>query len=324
MLTRAIDIPELGGTAPAITAIRSSFESLASSPAPVLLCGERGTGKEEIARALHRHKGGTLQSFVVVDTADTGADDLEATLFGGQAAFSRAKNGTVYFEEVGALTPALQTSLLSVLQSGEFYSHGASEPTPTHARVMAATTQDLEARSRSGLFKPELLAALEQHTLRLPPLRDRRADIPSLVSWYLMLEANELSIISKTMSREALEKLCSLAWPGNLPQLESVCRRVTAFASGREIGVADLPGNLAEKPGRETESWTGPLRAWAHDALAAGQSGLLTAVTAEVERVLIFEALDKAGGQRQEAARLLGWGRNTLTRKIRDLGITGR
>lgn len=321
MLTRALEIPELGGNTPSLTAIRESFETLSRARAPVLIRGERGTGKEEVARALHRHNGGTLHTFVVADVAAVGVDELEGALFGDAAAFSRADKGTVYFDEIGGLPPALQAGLLRVIKSGEFRTPGRKTPVKTGARIMAGTTQDLGARTRAGLFLPALLAEVSKHSLRLPPLRERRDDIPGLVHHYLMLEANELSIVSKTVSDAALARLCALAWPGNLPQLESVCRRITAFATAREIDVADLPEDLSEQPDRASESWSGPLQAWAHDALATGKVGLLNTVTAEVERVLIGVALEKAGGQRQEAARLLGWGRNTLTRKIRDLEI---
>ncbi len=320
MLTRAMDIPALSGNAPSLLSIRSTFESLAQSRAPVLIRGERGTGKEEVARALHRHNGGTLRAFVVA-AEDNGGEAPEARLFGERAAFARANKGTVYFDEISRLTPALQASVLRVIKRGEYLAPGGSRPVKTGARIMAGATQDLEALARDGLFLPALLAEFRQHSLQLPPLRERRADIPGLIEHYLKLEANELSMVAKTLSAAALEELCSLAWPGNLPQLEGVCRRITAFATGREIGVEDLPGNLAQQPGKTTDSWGGPLQAWAHDALAAGQVGLLNTVTAEVERILIRVALDKAGGQRQEAARLLGWGRNTLTRKIRDLEI---
>lgn len=321
MLTRATDIPELRGSTPTLAGIRDNFDSLAKSRAPVLICGERGTGKEEVARALHRHNGGTLRAFVVAEAGEPAAGGLEDRLFGDAAAFARASKGTVFFDEIGNLSPALQTAVLRVLQSGAFSASGRKTPIKTGARIMAATTQDLHARARAGLFSTALLARFSEHTLRLPPLRERRSDIPELVAYYLMLEANELSIVSKTVNAAALEKLCAMAWPGNLPQLESVCRRITAFATAREIDVADLPGELAGQPGRATEAWGGPLKAWAHDALATGQTGLLNTVTAEVERILIRVALDKTGGQRQEAARLLGWGRNTLTRKIRDLQL---
>ena len=321
MLTRAMDIPELRGRAPALLAIRESFETLSRARGPVLIRGERGTGKEEVARALHRHNGGTLQAFVVADVAALGAGEMESALFGSAAAFAQADKGTVYFDEIGSLPPALQASVLRVIKSGEFRTPGRKASVKTGARIMAGTTQDLAARARAGLFLPALLAEFSKYALRLPPLRERRADIPALVDYYLMLEANELSIVSKTVSDAALARLCSLAWPGNLPQLESVCRRITAFATAREIDVADLPEDLSEQPDRASESWSGPLQAWAHDALATGKVGLLNTVTAEVERVLIGVALEKAGGQRQEAARLLGWGRNTLTRKIRDLEI---
>lgn len=321
MLTRAMDIAELTGGSAAIARIRASFEQLAAGRGPILLVGEAGTGKEEVARALHRHVGGTLQTFVVADISETPPAEIEALLFGEAAAFSRASAGTVYFDEVGILIPTLQAKLLRVLQAGEFYPPGKDQPVKTGARVIAASTQDLRARVDAGLFNAKLLGLLSQHSFTLPPLRHRKEDIPTLVQQYLTLEANELSIIPKSMSKEALEKLEGLSWPGNLPQLESVCRRTTAFTGGRQIGVADLPEDLWQKPRKRSDKWSDSLGAWARAALAQGDSGLLGVVIPKVEKILILAALEKTGGQRQEAARLLGWGRNTLTRKIKDLGV---
>lgn len=320
-MSRAIDIPELCGSSHAIQKIRDSFEVLSAARSPVLLIGESGTGREEVARALHRHSGGTLRGFVVADVSDVPSADTEALLFGDGAAFKRANAGTVYFDEVGVLAPALQARLLRVLQDGEFCPLGEDTPVKTGARIMAATTQDLRARAQAGLFNTSLLKALASNELRLPPLRHRRDDLPELIRHYLQLEASELSIIAKTMSKEAIDKLAALDWPGNLPQLESVCRRTTAFTTGRRIDVEDLPDELGRKPKKRSDGWIDALDAWARTALDQGEVGLLNLIVPQIERTLIAAALEKSGGQRQEAARLLGWGRNTLTRKIKDLDI---
>lgn len=324
MLSRVPDIPELAGSSAAISRIRENFEQLAADRGPLLLSGERGTGKEEIARALHRHVGGTLRTFVVADVSETPPTETEALLFGDVAAFSRANAGTVYIDEVGTLIPTLQSKLLRVLQEGEFYPPGADQPVKTGARVIAASTQDLRARSRAGLFNAGLLEALSKQAFVLPALRNRREDMPALIQHYLTLEANELSTISKSMSAQAADKLATLEWPGNLPQLESVCRRTTAFTDHRVIDVEDLPDELWQKPRKRDEEWSSLLAKWAGDALEQGETGLLSAVVPEVEKILIAAALEQTGGQKQEAARLLGWGRNTLTRKIKDLGIASQ
>ena len=321
MLSRVPDIPELAGNSPAVARIRANFEQLAADRSPLLLSGERGTGKEEIARALHRHVGGTLRTFVVADVSETPPADIEALLFGELAAFSRANAGTVYIDEVGTLIPTLQSKLLRVLQEGKFYPPGVDKPVKTGARVVAASTQDLRARAKAGLFNSGLLEELSKQSFVLPALRNRREDLPALIKHYLMLEANELSTMSKSISAAAVEKLALLDWPGNLPQLESVCRRTTAFTDHRVIEVDDLPDELWHKPRKREEEWSNSLAKWASAALEQGESGLLSAVVPQVEKILILAALEQTGGQKQEAARLLGWGRNTLTRKIKDLGI---
>ncbi len=321
MLSRAVNIPELLGSSPPVVRIRESFEQLAGGRTPILLVGEQGTGKEETARALHRHAGGTLRAFVVADVSETAPAEIEGLLFGESAAFMRANAGTVYFDEIGVLIPALQAKLLRVLQEGEFYPVGHNKPVKTGARIMAATTQDLKTRASAGLFNQRLLEALSANRMILPPLRHRRSDIPGLIKHYLALEAKELSIMAKSMTEAAVQKLVELDWPGNLPQLESVCRRTTAFTDGRLIDVDDLPDDLWSKPQKRSDGWSGALDKWARRALDEGQVGILDIAVPELERVMIRAALDKSGGQRQEAARLLGWGRNTLTRKIKDLEI---
>ncbi|NNF51485.1 MAG: sigma 54-interacting transcriptional regulator [Gammaproteobacteria bacterium] len=321
MLSRVPDIPELAGNSQAVKRIRENFEQLAADRSALLLSGERGTGKEEIARALHRHVGGTLRTFVVADVSESPPAETEALLFGDVAAFSRATAGTVYIDEVGTLIPTLQSRLLRVLQEKEYYPPGVDRPVKTGARVVAASTQDLRARSKAGLFNAGLLEELSRQSFVLPALRSRREDLPVLIQHYLTLEASELSTMSKSMSAAAIEKLATLDWPGNLPQLESVCRRTTAFTDHRVIDVDDLPDELWHKPRKRDDEWSSLLAKWASAALEQGESGLLSAVVPQVEKILILAALEQTGGQKQEAARLLGWGRNTLTRKIKDLGV---
>lgn len=321
MLTRAMDAPQLAGKSPAIKHIRDNFERLSASRAPLLLVGEPGTGKEETARALHRHAGGLLSGFVVASLSEAAPGELEEELFAPDGAFMRANEGTVYFDEIEYLTPALQARLLRLLHEGEFCPAGHNRPVKTGARVIAATSAGLGERAAAGLFNQRLADELGEHRIALPPLRERREDLPALVRSYLAQEAAELSIMAKNISPAALRRLARLDWPGNLPQLESVCRRATAFTAGRLIDIDDLPEDLWRTPHKPTENWSAALDEWARAALDEGATGLLDTVLPQVERTLICAALEKTGGQRQEAARLLGWGRNTLTRKIKDLEI---
>lgn len=321
MLTRTVDAPHLAGSSAAIRRIRDDFERLAASADPVLLTGEPGAGKEETARALHRQAGGALRGFVIASASEHSPAELEQKLFAEDGALMRAHEGTVYFDEVEQLSPALQARLLRFLHEGEFCPIGHNRPITSGARIMAGSSENLADRAAAGLFNQRLLDALGELRLRLPALRERREDIPELVNGFLAREAAKLSTMAKRISDAAVARLSGLDWPGNIPQLESVCRRATAFTEGRIIEADDLPEDLWRTPHAQDESWSGALDQWARAALSDGATGLLETVIPRVERTLIYAALEKTGGQRQEAARLLGWGRNTLTRKIRDLEI---
>ena len=326
-------IPEMLGQAPAMQEVFRAIGRLSRSSMTVLITGESGTGKELVARALHRHSPRAAKAFIALNTSAFTADLLESELFGHEKGsftgadaqrrgrFEQADGGTLFLDEIGDMSPQLQTRLLRVLAEGEFYRVGGQIPVRVDVRVIAATHQDLEERVRQGLFREDLLHRLNVIRIEVPPLRQRREDIPELFVHYLSAAATELSAEPKTLTPEAASALSNFEWPGNVRQLVNACRRLTATAPGREIKVEDIPADLGGVPGAKTlqDEWTRQLTQWAEKRLAAGETPLLDDALPQFERTLIRAALRQAQGGRQEAARLLGWGRNTLTRKLKEL-----
>jgi two-component system nitrogen regulation response regulator GlnG len=308
---------------------------LSRSSMTVLITGESGTGKELVARALHRHSPRSTKPFIALNTSAFTADLLESELFGHEKGaftganelrrgrFEQADGGTLFLDEIGDMSPQLQTRLLRVLAEGEFYRVGGQLPVKVDARVIAATHQDLEKRVTEGLFREDLLHRLNVIRIEVPPLRQRLEDIPELLQHYLDVAATELAVAPKILTDEAAAGLAAFPWPGNVRQLVNACRRLTVLAAGREITRADIPGDLGGGADRAaaTSSWSQALAGWAQARLAAGGAPLLEDAMPEFERTLIREALKATQGGRQDAARLLGWGRNTLTRKLKELGM---
>jgi two-component system nitrogen regulation response regulator GlnG len=326
-------IPEMLGQAPAMQEVFRAIGRLSRSSMTVLITGESGTGKELVARALHRHSPRANKAFIALNTSAFTADLLESELFGHEKGsftgadslrrgrFEQADGGTLFLDEIGDMSPQLQTRLLRVLAEGEFYRVGGQVPVRVDVRVIAATHQDLEARVKQNLFREDLLHRLNVIRIEVPPLRQRREDIPELLNYYLGAAAVELGVEAKTLTPEAMAALTNFDWPGNVRQLVNACRRLTVTAPGREIKADDIPADLGGTPGpaKLQDEWTRQLTSWAERRLAAGQTPLLDDAMPEFERTLIRAALRKAEGGRQEAARLLGWGRNTLTRKLKEL-----
>jgi two-component system nitrogen regulation response regulator GlnG len=322
------------GAAPAMQEVFRAIGRLSRSSMTVLITGESGTGKELVARALHRHSPRAAKAFIALNTSAFTADLLESELFGHEKGaftgaselrrgrFEQADGGTLFLDEIGDMAPALQTRLLRVLAEGEFYRVGGQLPVRVDVRVIAATNQDLEARVARGGFREDLLHRLNVIRVDVPPLRQRREDVPELLRHYLAVAALELGVAPKSLTEEAQATLAAFHWPGNVRQLVNACRRLTVIAAGREIARADIPADLGGGgTAAVTSDWAYALAGWAQSRLAAGNSALLEEATPEFERTLIREALYRARGGRQEAARLLGWGRNTLTRKLRELGM---
>lgn len=328
-------IPEMLGQAPAMQEVFRAIGRLSRSSMTVLITGESGTGKELVARALHRHSPRANKAFIALNTSAFTADLLESELFGHEKGsftgadalrrgrFEQADGGTLFLDEIGDMSPQLQTRLLRVLAEGEFYRVGGQVPVRVDVRVIAATHQALEERVKQNMFREDLLHRLNVIRIEVPPLRSRREDIPELLMHYLDAAAIELGVEPKTLTPEAAAALSNLDWPGNVRQLVNTCRRLTVTAPGREITVEDIPAELggAPSPAKLQDDWSRQLASWADKRLAAGETPLLDDAMPEFERTLIRAALRKAEGGRQEAARLLGWGRNTLTRKLKELAM---
>jgi two-component system nitrogen regulation response regulator GlnG len=321
------------GQAPAMQDVFRAIGRLAQSHATVLINGETGTGKELVARALHRHSPRHEKPFIALNTAAIPKDLLESELFGHERGaftgatgsrrgrFEQADGGTLFLDEIGDMPSDLQTRLLRVLADGEFYRVGGHSPVRVNVRVIAATHQNLEERVRQGLFREDLFHRLNVIRIKLPPLRERREDIPLLVRHFLQKSARELSVEMKQVSDEALKVLAGLPYPGNVRQLENLCHWLTVMAPGQVIEPKDLPPEALEEPQHTALDWAEALARTAQARLAGGESGILDDLVSEFERTLIRVALNHTGGRKIEAANLLGWGRNTLTRKIQDLGL---
>ena len=329
------ETPEIIGQAPAMQEVFRAIGRLSRSHATVLINGESGSGKELVASALHRHSPRAEKPFIAINTAAIPKDLLESELFGhergaftGAAAarrgrFEQADNGTLFLDEIGDMPADLQTRLLRVLSDGQFYRVGGHQPLKVNVRVIAATHQDLEERVKLGLFREDLFHRLNVIRLRLPPLRERREDIPHLTKHFLAHSAVELGVEPKQLSTAALRYLTAVNWSGNVRQLENVCHWLTVMAPGQSVDVADLPPELKEDTAKtsNSQSWQEALAAEVADALNRGEQNVLDARTKDFERVMIIKALQHTDGRRIEAANQLGMGRNTLTRKIQELKI---
>jgi len=329
------EVPEIIGEAPAMQEVFRAIGRLSRSNITVLINGDSGTGKELVARALHKHSPRADKPFVALNMAAIPRDLLESELFGHERGaftgaqtqrvgrFEQSDGGTLFLDEIGDMPAEMQTRLLRVLSDGEFYRVGGRVPVKVNVRIIAATHQDLEQRVKDGGFREDLFHRLNVIRVHLPSLRERREDIELLMRHFLQQAAQELNVDSKHLLAETAAYLKQRDWPGNVRQLENLCRWLTVMASGQDIRIDDLPTEL-----RQTQSgspvgqgWEAALKNWADQKLADGEEGLLNEALPAFERIMIEVALAKTGGRRQDAARLLGWGRNTLTRKIKDLEI---
>ncbi|HEX4871159.1 MAG TPA: nitrogen regulation protein NR(I) [Nevskiaceae bacterium] len=332
------------GEAPAMQDVFRAIGRLSQSQITVLITGESGTGKELVARALHVNSPRAARPFIAINTAAIPKDLMESEFFGHERGaftgaatlrkgrFEQADGGTLFLDEIGDMPADLQTRLLRVLSTGEFYRVGGVAPVRVDVRVIAATHQDLEQLVREGRFREDLYHRLNVIRVRIPALRERAGDIPLLMRHFLIQAARELKTDPKRLLPAVSERLQAFAWPGNVRQLENTCRWLTVMAPGQDIHVEDLPPEIrdassaAVAAGAAPEAsgdWALTLANWAQQQLKAGASDLLGEALPRFERTLIEAALAASQGQRQDAARRLGWGRNTLTRKIKELGLGG-
>ena len=322
------------GQAASMQEVFRAIGRLSQSHATVLINGDSGTGKELIARALHEHSPRKEKPFIAINTAAIPKDLLESELFGHERGaftgaqtmrrgrFEQAEGGTLFLDEIGDMPAELQTRLLRVLSDGNFYRVGGHQSIRASVRIIAATHQDLEQRVHQGLFREDLFHRLNVIRIRIPPLRERREDIPLLCRHFLAKSAREIGVEAKRLSEAAMKCLVSHEWPGNVRQLENLCHWLTVMAPGVNVDLADLPPEV--RPGQKSassENWVVALEREAESALHRGEQNLMHDMVRQFERTLILKALAHTGGRRIEASHLLGVGRNTLTRKIQELGL---
>jgi two-component system nitrogen regulation response regulator GlnG len=320
------------GESPAMQEVFRAIGRLAHSNMTVLINGESGTGKERVAQALHRHSPRATHPFIALNMAAIPRDLMDSELFGHekgsftgatgvrQGRFQQADGGTLFLDEIGDMPLETQTHLLRVLSEGEFYQVGGHAPVKVDVRIIAATHQNLEAAVQAGDFREDLYHRLNVIRVHVPVLRERREDIALLANHFLRLAAKELEVEEKELLPETIQYLTGLAWKGNVRQLENTCRWITVMAPTRKVQIKDLPIELQSEEGVSSEGWEQALEQWIGQHLSQNEAGLLDQVVPTMERILIKAALQHTAGKRQEAARLLGWGRNTLTRKLKELG----
>lgn len=339
-IAEAPDDPvEIIGKAPAMQEVFRAIGRLAKSNVSVLINGQSGTGKERVAHALHKHSVRSDKPFIPLNMAAIPHDLVESELFGHekgsftganqarQGRFEQAKGGTLFLDEIGDMPAETQTRLLRVLSDSEYYRVGGHQPLKADVRIIAATHQNLEELVAQNRFREDLFHRLNVIRIHLPTLSERREDIPGLANHFLAVAAEEIDEEPKRLKPDTLSYLCELPWPGNVRQLENACRWIAVMATAQDVMIEDLPPELLESKPDQTRhgvDWERALRSWASQKLSTikpGEPGVLVDAMPRFERIMIQAALKQTGGRKRDASILLGWGRNTLTRKIADLGM---
>lgn len=332
---------EIIGKSPAMQEVFKFIGRVSRTEVPVLIHGETGTGRELVAMALHNHSDRKEQPFISVNVSSMPKETVEHEIFGGigkddkeEAAIVKAQNGTLFINEICEMPMEAQTRLLQVLQKGEFLPVGEQKPHKVNVRIIAATSRVLENLVKEGTFISDLYYRLNVIHINMPPLRDRNNDIPMLAKHFLNQSAIENNTEPKKLTSEVLVFLCRQQWPGNVRQLKNLCKYLTIMVTGRDIQLSDLPAEFLQArntqvktttsisgTSKEPVSWQEQLRNWVDGRLKAGERDILSEATPEFERVMLEAALAYTGNHKQESAKLLGWGRNTLTRKIKELNL---
>lgn len=334
------NVPEIIGEAPSMQEVFRAIGRLSRSSISVLINGQSGTGKELVAHALHKHSPRADNPFIALNMAAIPKDLIESELFGHEKGaftgaatlrkgrFEQADGGTLFLDEIGDMPLDVQTRLLRVLADGQFYRVGGHQEVNVDVRIIAATHQNLEQLVAEGKFREDLFHRLNVIRIQIPALKDRKQDIPKLAQHFLQLAAKELNVEAKDLAADTEKFLAQLDWPGNVRQLENTCRWLTVMASGKQVLLSDLPPELTSAPKvyaatstESNQSWQELLAIWVTQKLNTGAEDILAEAGPEFERIVLRQALQYTHGHKQDAAKRLGWGRNTLTRKLKELDM---
>jgi two-component system nitrogen regulation response regulator GlnG len=328
-----LDKGKIIGKSPAMQDLFNSIGKLSHSDSTVLLVGESGTGKELVARAIYEHSERSEKKLISLNMADIPIELLESELFGYEKGaftgaekkkigrFEQADKATLFLDEIGDMPYETQTRILRVLSSGEFYRIGGSEPITIDVRIIAATNQNLNEKVKIGAFREDLFHRLNVIRIPMPALRDRKEDIPLLANYFFEKFSKETKSETKILTNEVIDLFSNLIWPGNVLQLQNLCHSLAVLSSAQEINISDLPNDLLiQKKGPEL-SWNDLLEVWATERLSNGDDHILNSTIPVFEKTMIKVAMKATKGKKSEAANLLGWGRNTLARKMNELDL---
>lgn len=331
---------EIIGKSPAMQEVFKFIGRISKTDLPVLIHGEVGTGRSQVAKALHNHGSRKNSKFVSINMSSVAQEMVKYELFGdatkdaNECAIVKADGGTLFISEIGDMPIECQNRLLQLIQHQEYTPIGSTEQRHANVRIIASTSHDLEHMVETGAFNSDLYYRLNIININIPPLRDRNNDIPMLAKHFLAQSAVDGHTEPKKLTSEVLVFLCRLPWPGNVRQLKNLCKYLTIMVTGRDIQLVDLPSeflhansnqnklnNQVNVQNKENATWQDLLRVWVNSKLKSGEHDILNEAVPEFERIMLEATLNFTGNHKQESAKLLGWGRNTLTRKIKELNI---